>query len=201
MKHRYTVESIETMRNEEMNMMNRRDKINKRITVFVTGLCIVAAAASVTAFGFTLHNVMKSNAQQLPSVSAKLNENQNNQAQNKTTIAAAQPSTVAATQAATTTAVKGVHHSGANWNGKGTPLHVFATGKTSYGYDWRYEGGAGLVDLSCDYTFASNSYDFSLIGKAPGTSSMTIYYNTADKTQASVTVNFVVDKNLNVTKI
>ena len=105
MKHRYTVESIETMRNEEMNMMNRREKINKRITVFVTGLCIVAAAASVTAFGFTLHNVMKSNAQQLPSVSAKLNENQNNQAQNKTTIAAAQPSTVAATQAATTTAV------------------------------------------------------------------------------------------------
>ena len=31
MKHRYTVESIETMRNEEMNMMNRREKINKSL--------------------------------------------------------------------------------------------------------------------------------------------------------------------------
>ena len=206
MKHRYTIENIENMRNEEMKMMNKREKTRKGITIFVTGLCLVAAAASVTAFGFTLNNVLKSNAQtQRPAVTAKLSENQQS-TQNAATIAATQPATTApattaaATQTATAKAAPGVHHSGAKWDGKGTPLHVFTTGKTSYGYDWRYQGGAGLVDLGCDYTFANNTYDFSLIGKAPGKSSMTIYYNTADKTQASVTVNFTVDANLNVTQ-
>ena len=38
MKHRFTAENIEMMRNEEMNKMNKREKTRKRITVFVTGL-------------------------------------------------------------------------------------------------------------------------------------------------------------------
>ena len=72
------------------------------------------------------------------------------------------------------TAYTGTHHSGANWNGTGSPLHFTESGKTSKGYDWRYEGGNGLVDLGCDYTFDGNSYDFSLIGKEPGSGSITV---------------------------
>ena len=131
MKHRYTIENIENMRNEEMNKMNKREKTRKRITVFVTGLCLVAAAASVTAFGFTLNNVLKNNAQtQRPAVTAKLSENQQ-ATQNAATIAATQPATTApATTAAATQTAKaapGVHHSGAKWDGKGTPLHPSRT--------------------------------------------------------------------------
>ena len=119
MKHRYTIENIENMRNEEMKMMNKREKTRKGITVFVTGLCLVAAAASVTAFGFTLNNVLKSNEQaQRPAVTAKLSENQQ-ATQNAATIAATQPATTAqtttaaATQTTTAKAAPGVHHSGA----------------------------------------------------------------------------------------
>ena len=50
------------------------------------------------------------------------------------------------------TAYTGTHHSGASWNGTGSPLHFTENGKTTKGYDWRYEGGNGLVDLGCDYT-------------------------------------------------
>ena len=73
------------------------------------------------------------------------------------------------------TAYTGTHHSGASWNGTGSPLHFTENGKTTKGYDWRYEGGNGLVDLGCDYTFDGNSYDFSLIGKEPGSGSITTY--------------------------
>ena len=127
MKHRYTIENIENMRNEEMNKMNKREKTRKRITVFVTGLCLVAAAASVTAFGFTLNNVLKSNEQaQRPAVTAKLSENQQ-ATQNAATIAATQPATTApattaaATQTATAKAAPGVHHSGANGTARALP--------------------------------------------------------------------------------
>ena len=195
------------MRNEEMNRMNKREKTRKRITVFVTGLCLVAAAASVTAFGFTLNNVLKNNAQaQRPAVTAKLSENQQ-ATQNAATIAATQPATTApattaaATQTATAKAAPGVHHSGAKWDGKGTPLHVFTTGKTSYGYDWTYSGGGGIVNVSCNYDFNNHQYDFVLTGVSEGTSPITLYYYTADGQQMPVPMMINVDSNLNVTQI
>ena len=95
-------------------------------------------------------------------------------------------------------AYTGTHHSGASWNGTGSPLHFTESGKTSKGYDWRYEGGNGLVDLGCDYTFDGNSYDFSLIGKEPGSGSITVWHNTDNNTQVPTTINFTVDDNLNV---
>ena len=82
---------------------------------------------------------------------------------------------------------------------KGTPLHVHVNGKTSYGYDWSYEGGGGLVKVGCDYTFRNNGYDFSLVGKTPGSGSITVWHNTDDNTQTPTTINFTVDENLNVT--
>ena len=96
-------------------------------------------------------------------------------------------------------AATGTHHSGATWNGTGTPLHFTENGKTTYGYNWRYEGGNGLVDLGCDYTFDGSSYDFSLIGKEPGSGSITVWHNTGNNTQEPTTINFTVDDNLNVT--
>ena len=96
-------------------------------------------------------------------------------------------------------AATGTHHSGATWNGTGTPLHFTENGKTTYGYNWRYEGGNGLVDLGCDYTFDGSSYDFSLIGKEPGSGSITVWHNTGNNTQEPTTINFTVDDDLNVT--
>ena len=100
--------------------------------------------------------------------------------------------------AASQTACTGTHHSGASWNGTGSPLHFTENGKTTKGYDWRYEGGNGLVDLGCDYTFDSNNYYFSLIGKEPGSGSITVWHNTDNNTQVPTTINFTVDENLNV---
>lgn len=97
------------------------------------------------------------------------------------------------------TAYTGTHHSGASWNGTGSPLHFTENGKTTKGYDWRYEGGNGLVDLGCDYTFDGSSYDFSLIGKEPGSGSITVWHNTDNNTQVPTTINFTVDDDLNVT--
>ena len=99
---------------------------------------------------------------------------------------------------ASQTAYTGTHHSGASWNGTGSPLHFTENGKTTKGYDWRYEGGNGLVDLGCDYTFDGSSYDFSLIGKEPGSGSITVWHNTDNNTQVPTTINFTVDENLNV---
>ena len=101
--------------------------------------------------------------------------------------------------AAVQPAYTGTHHSGANWNGTGSPLHFYENGKTTRGYDWRYEGGNGLVDLGCDYTFDGSSYDFSLIGKEPGSGSITVWHNTDNNTQVPTTINFTVDDDLNVT--
>ena len=104
-----------------------------------------------------------------------------------------------AVSAAPQTTFTGTHHSGAVDNGKGNSLHFYQNGKTSKGYDWRYEGGNGLVDVGCDYTFNGSDYDFSLIGKAPGNGTITIWHNTDDNTQMPTTINFNVDENLNVT--
>lgn len=107
--------------------------------------------------------------------------------------------TASSNSAASQPTYTGTHHSGASWNGTGSPLHFYESGKTAKGYDWRYEGGNGLVDLGCDYTFDGSSYDFSLIGKEPGSGSITVWHNTDNNTQVPTTINFTVDDDLNVT--
>lgn len=86
-------------------------------------------------------------------------------------------------------------------SGSGNTLHYTATGQTSYGYDWTYSGGGGIVDIKCDYNFSSYQYDFQITGLAPGTASLTLYYNTADGVQQPVNMTVQVDSNLNVTQI
>lgn len=83
----------------------------------------------------------------------------------------------------------------------GNTLHYTATGQTSYGYDWTYSGGGGIVNVSCNYDFNSKQYDFNITGVAPGTASLTLYYNTADGVQQPVNMTIQVDNNLNVTQI
>lgn len=83
----------------------------------------------------------------------------------------------------------------------GNTLHYTATGQTSYGYDWTYSGGGGIVNVSCNYDFNSKQYDFNITGVTPGTASLTLYYNTADGVQQPVNMTVQVDSNLNVTRI
>lgn len=80
-------------------------------------------------------------------------------------------------------------------------LHYSATGQTSYGYDWTYSGGGGIVSVTCNYDFNTKQYDFSITGVSEGTASLTLYYNTADGVSVPVPMTVSVDSNLNVTQI
>ncbi len=83
----------------------------------------------------------------------------------------------------------------------GNVLHYYANGQTSYGYDWTYSGGGGIVSIYCTYDFDSKQYDFTVTGVSEGTTSFTLYYNTADGVQVPVPMTVSVDSNLNVTQI
>ena len=89
---------------------------------------------------------------------------------------------------------------GGSYN-SGNALHYTASGQTSYGYDWTYSGGGGIVSVSCNYDFNTKQYDFNITGVAPGTAPLTLYYNTADGVQQPVNMTVQVDSNLNVTRI
>ena len=80
-------------------------------------------------------------------------------------------------------------------------LHYSATGQTSYGYDWTYSGGGGIVSVTCNYDFNTKQYDFAITGVSEGTASLTLYYNTADGVSVPVPMTVSVDSNLNVTQI
>lgn len=82
----------------------------------------------------------------------------------------------------------------------GTPLHYYANGKTSYGFDWTYKTDNNIVSVSCNYNFNTQQYDFSIYGAAPGTAHITLYYNTADNVQVPVPMTVTVDSSLNVTQ-
>lgn len=100
----------------------------------------------------------------------------------------------ASSQTSSSAAEGGSHSSG-------NVLHYTATGQTSYGYDWTYSGGGGIVSVSCNYDFNTKQYDFNITGVAPGTATLTLYYNTADGVQQPVNMTVQVDSNLNVTQI
>lgn len=186
----------------------RRERAKRRNTIIATSCCILAAAASFVVLAVTFSNVnsKQQSTAAKTNIAAQLAENSKGAAAvttNKIEPQTNAPATAAPSTAAqeTKASAPGKHHSGATWDGKGSPLHVSATGKTSYGYDWTFEGGGGIASLACDYTFADNHYDFSIIGKAPGTASMTIYYFTDNNQKAPITVNFKVDNDLVVTQI
>ena len=82
-------------------------------------------------------------------------------------------------------------------DGSGTPAHFYANGKTSYGFDWTYDADNNNFAIRCDYNFDEQQYDFQFYGTAPGTSHITVYYNTDDNTQASANLTLTVDDSLN----
>ncbi len=174
----------------------------KRVPVIISGICAAILLLGGAAFGVTMLNVNHAKAAQTVDTTAQTyDNNQNNTvADNAPAVGETFNNTAAAgTTETAKAAATGTHHSGAVDNGKGTALHFYETGKTTKGYDWRYEGGNGLVDVGCDYTFRNNGYDFSLVGKTPGSGSITVWHNTDDNTQTPTTINFTVDENLNVT--
>ncbi|WP_407383900.1 hypothetical protein [Ruminococcus sp.] len=79
----------------------------------------------------------------------------------------------------------------------GTPAHYYANGKTSYGFDWTYDADNSNFTIRCDYNFNQQQYDFQFYGTAPGTSHITVYYNTDDNTKVPVSLTLTVDDNLN----
>ena len=82
----------------------------------------------------------------------------------------------------------------------GTPLHIYANGKTSYGFDWRITTDNKNYVITCNYNFDRQQYDFIIYGTEKGVSNTTIFYNTADNVQAPMPVTLNVDGALNVTK-
>ena len=81
----------------------------------------------------------------------------------------------------------------------GTPLHYYANGKTSYGFDWDYDADSGNFVLSCNYNFDQQQYDFTFYGVTPGTANVTLYYFTDDNVKVPVNMTICVDNDLNVT--
>ena len=77
-------------------------------------------------------------------------------------------------------------------------LHYYAHGKTSYGYDWTYSGGGGIVSVTCKYNFDLEQYDFIITGLSEGVSDLTLIYNTGDGQTSSHYMTVTVDSNLNV---
>ena len=106
----------------------------------------------------------------------------------------------ASSQSSSSSASSSASSAGGSYS-SGNALHYTASGQTSYGYDWTYSGGGGIVNVSCNYDFNSKQYDFNITGVAPGTASLTLYYNTADGVQQPVNMTVQVDSNLNVTQI
>ncbi|MBQ9680628.1 MAG: hypothetical protein IJV48_08115 [Ruminococcus sp.] len=81
----------------------------------------------------------------------------------------------------------------------GTPLHYYANGKTSYGFDWDYDADNGNFVLSCNYNFDQQQYDFTFYGVTPGTANVTLYYFADDNVKVPVNMTINVDNDLNVT--
>lgn len=81
----------------------------------------------------------------------------------------------------------------------GTPLHYYANGKTSYGFDWDYDADNGNFVLSCNYNFDQQQYDFTFYGVTPGTANVTLYYFTDDNVKVPVYMTIYVGNDLNVT--
>ena len=81
----------------------------------------------------------------------------------------------------------------------GEPAHFYATGKTSYGFDWNYDTDNCNFVIRCDYNFDEQQYDFSFYGVTPGTAHVTVYHNVNDKTQVPDYITIYVDNDLNVT--
>jgi len=80
-------------------------------------------------------------------------------------------------------------------------LYYYANGSTSYGYDWSYIGGGGIVAITCTYDFSSDQYNFCLTGLGPGTAQLSLIYYTGDDETVTVPMTISVDENLKVTRI
>lgn len=113
-----------------------------------------------------------------------------------------QPSTDAPVQSQTDAPITtSTPESGGTSGSGGNVMHYYAYGQTSYGYDWTYSGGGGVVAIDCGYNFDNDQYDFTITGVSPGTTSIVLYYNTDDGVQQPVYMTVNVDDNLNVTQI
>lgn len=80
-------------------------------------------------------------------------------------------------------------------------LHYYANGGTSYGYDWSYSGGKGIVNVDCSYDLNARQYDFVITGVSEGTADIVLYYSYDDVQQNRALMRVKVDSDLNVSTV
>ena len=86
----------------------------------------------------------------------------------------------------------------------GTPCYHTVYGSASYGYDWKYVGGSGIIKIDCTYDFNAKAYTFTFTGLAPGQTSLVLYHmEQTDNGNEWVpeNLNFTVDSALNVYQV
>ena len=77
----------------------------------------------------------------------------------------------------------------------------YASGKTTYGYNYNYKVTNNIVGVKVNYDFKANKYEFNIYGKKAGNTQLTLIWNVNNKKTNSATFNLRVDKNGNVTAI
>ena len=77
----------------------------------------------------------------------------------------------------------------------------YASGKTTYGYDYNYKVTNNIVSVKVNYDFKTNKYEFNIYGKKAGSTQLTLIWNVNNKKTNSATFNLRVDKNGKVTAI
>ena len=207
-----------TDREYERNERRRRTREKGRVTSIIAGIVIALAVAAIVIVVIAL--VSKNNSQQPtaePTIVAteqptmyipetKPTETTSRSAtaytaptQSQYVAPTAAPVSVE-TAASAEPANPGETRQGGSSSAVGGELHYYAYGKTSYGYDWTYSGGAGVVSITCKYNFQNQQYDFIITGTNPGTTGFILYYNADDNQQISVPMSVTVSSDLKVTQ-
>ena len=180
----------------ERDRMERREQTKRKGRI--TSILVIAIASETQAAKETTNATTPQSTQ--PARDPALNNISSSQGDNAQQATLPASSSSGSADASSQTSSSSASSDGGSYS-SGNVLHYTASGQTSYGYDWTYSGGGGIVNVSCNYDFNTKQYDFNITGVAPGTASLTLYYNTADGVQQPVNMTVQVDSNLNVTQI
>ena len=193
--------AINTEKNTDTAKNNTANTAKKTTTApaATTGTAPKAAAAATTA---QTNNNINTNAN--TNTNANNYTNANTYVQPQTQPAVTNTDTTAAVTAAAQTQTDAAVGSTAAAAVQGTPYSYVVTGSATYGYDWKYVGGSGIIGVSCSYDFTNHVYYFTLTGLAQGSTPITIYHmvQTANGNEW-IPENLVlnVDAGLNVTRV
>lgn len=171
---------FDTERRERRQGERQTQKAKKTVSTVVAIMLVVACISCISIIGVTMAKTMLPDSQAAAATEV-----------NKLGMISADTGMEIATQKNTQS----------DPTDQGTPLHYYAYGKTSYGYNWDYSADSDIVNVSCEYNFDVHGYDLIVAGKAPGTANVTLYYFTDDNVSVPIHLTVSVDDDLNVTQI